>query len=225
LQAGNCADAGVGLNGLPGTDDERACGSRHTRQQQAKSHEGAHVFPPNGTATACAGKSAASNRLDAGLNLLRPRWMMARRGNVRGHGGRAMQEERKNGGNGGAESGEPQFTTPGAGEQFDETVTPGEPIPGPMEGQGGERREAEEPAEPRAPRKSAARRKGGAKKAGGKRKKGGARTARPRVGAKRKGKAKARGAARGAARSRGRGKAKAKRGKAGRKMSRRGRKR
>src|SRR5207248_10617427 len=86
---------------------------------------------------------------------------------VRGHGGREMQEERKNGGNGGAESGEPQFTTPGAGEQLDETVAPGEPIPGPMEGQGGERREAEEPAEPRPRRKSAARRKGGAKKAGG----------------------------------------------------------
>ena len=113
-----------------------------------------------------------------------------------------MQEERKNGGNGGAESGEPQFTTPGAGEQLDETVAPGEPIPGPMEGQGGERREAAEPAEPRPRRKSAARRKGGAKRKG-----------------------KARGAARGAARSRGRGKAKAKRGKGGRKMSRRGGKR
>ena len=96
-----------------------------------------------------------------------------------------MQEERKNGGNGGAESGEPQFTTPGAGEQLDETGAPGEPIPGSMEGQG-ERREAEEPAEPRPPRKSAAKRKGGAKKAAGKRKKGGGRTARAKGGAKRK---------------------------------------
>src|SRR5207248_5683595 len=51
-----CADR------LPGTYDERACGSRQTREQQAKSHEGAHVFSPwtgaNGTATACAGKPA-----------------------------------------------------------------------------------------------------------------------------------------------------------------------
>src|SRR5205085_7581193 len=129
----------------------------------------------------------ASSRPGAGLNPLRRRWMMcpaaqavlrflngAWRGKVRGHGGRAMQEERKNGGNGGAESGEPQFTTPGAGEQLDETGAPGEPAPGPMEGQAGERAPKPEPAQPRPRRKSAAKRKGGAKKAAAKVKKGGA---------------------------------------------------
>ena len=131
-----------------------------------------------------------------------------------------MHEERKNGGNGGAESGDPQFTTPGAGEQLDETTAAaGEPIPGPMEGQGGERREAEKPAEPRPRRKSAARRKGGAKKAAGKKKAGGGRAARGKPGAKRKG--KARGAAKGAARPRARGGAKAKRGKGRRAAKRR----
>src|SRR5438067_11554296 len=83
---------------------------------------------------------------------------------VRGHGGRAMQEERKNGGNGGAESGEPQFTTPGAGEQLDETGAPGEPAPGPMEGQAGGRAPKPAPAQPTPRRTSATERKGGATK-------------------------------------------------------------
>src|ERR671935_286009 len=76
---------------------------------------------------------------------------------VRGHGGGAMQEERKNGGNGGAVSGDPQFTTPGVGEQLDETTAAaGEQIPGPMEG-GVEPRESEtERAAPR-PRRNSAR--------------------------------------------------------------------
>jgi hypothetical protein len=84
-----------------------------------------------------------------------------------------MNEERKNGGDGNGDiggNGDPQFTTPGVGEQLDETAAEaGGPIPGPMEGQGGEPEAAEpEPARPQ--RKAAPRKK--AKSAGSRAKKG-----------------------------------------------------
>jgi hypothetical protein len=77
-----------------------------------------------------------------------------------------MNEERKNGGDGNGDvggNGDPQFTTPGVGEQLDETVAePGGPIPGPMEGQGGEPKPLE-PAPARPQRKPAPRKKAKAK--------------------------------------------------------------
>ena len=153
-----------------------------------------------------------------------------------------MQEERKNGnGNygagGGEDNGDPQFTTPGAGQQLDETeAAAGGPIPGPMEGQGGEPRRAEEPPEQPARRaKATPRKKGTAKKkknAGQLRSKAARKqrqmgpTGRARSRAGKKAKGKRRTAAAGRGQSSGRGSPKAKRrkgnrGTAGRKKGRR----
>src|SRR3954464_15896930 len=113
---------------------------------------------------------------------------------------REMNEERKNGGDGNGDvggNGDPQFTTPGAGEQLDETVAEaGGPIPGPMEGQGGERQEPEMEPERAAPRRTAApRKKKKAAPARAKKKAGKARKAAPARrarGAAKKSKGKAR---------------------------------
>src|SRR5581483_5974003 len=81
---------------------------------------------------------------------------------------REMNEERKNGGDGNGDvggNGDPQFSTPGVGEQLDETAAEaGGPIPGPMEGQGGGEPELAEPEPARPQRKAAPRKK--AKSAG-----------------------------------------------------------